>query len=257
MQPIEVFYHLYIPDNYYAVNWHWFVDQQLSAIRNSKLSDIATINIAITMPRWWNTLDGDTIIKNSNEWEVQAHEHILFDEKVREYINMRYPFVNIIDIRDISQPNIYEGQTLELLHKRCSEVDINVLYIHSKGVRKSGYACVANWREVLNYFCITQWAKCLKNLETSDVVGVSDKLSHDSILSGNFWWSKSSYIKTLPEPLDSTKYVKYDYQYPDQPNYRFAFEYWVLANSPKIYHIASTDTNHYRNYCFLENIETK
>jgi hypothetical protein len=205
------------------------------------------------MPRCWNLLDGDIITKNSNEWAVLDNDRMSFDSKVVEYISMRYPFAQIIDIRDSGQPNIYEGHTLKLLHDRCHAADINVLYMHSKGVRKSGNACVANWREILNHFCISEWKTCIKHLETADVVGVQDKIS-PTLMSGNFWWSKSSHIKTLPEPLDSTQYDDYTPNHPGQINYRFAFEKWVLVNSPSINYMVSTDTNHYRSYCFLENL---
>ena len=247
----EVFYHLYIPDNVYAGNWIWWVDQQLLLIRNSKLSNIAKINMAITMPKYWASIDGIYFIKNTKIPDQNIH--ISFENKVVEYINLRYPFVNILDIRDTGAPNIYEGHTLKLLHDRCQVADINVLYFHSKGVLNNGSASVANWREILNHFCISEWAECVGQLQQSDVVGLKES-SKLNIVSGNFWWANSNYIKTLPDPLASDKYMSATDCWPGQQSYRYSFEHWITVNNPHIHFIADTEVNHYRQYCFLEDV---
>jgi hypothetical protein len=250
MKPIEVFYHLYIPDSIHANNWVWYVDQQLSLIRNSKLSNIATINMAITMPKYWAAIDGVYFIKDTTE---DTLVNISFENKVLEYINLRYPFVNILDVRDTGAPNVYEGQTLKLLYDRCHAADIDVLYFHSKGISNNGLASVANWREILNYYCITQWANSVKHLQQVDVVGLKET-SELNILSGNFWWATSSYIKSLPDPITSEKYMTEANCWPGQRSYRYSFERWVTVNDPEIHFIAETGVNHYRKYCFLEDV---
>ena len=251
MKPIEVFYHLYIPDSIHAGNWIWWVDQQLLLIRNSKLSNIAKINMAITMPKYWVSMNNMHFIKDTEHWDELIH--MSFENKVTEYINLRYPFVNILNIRDTGDLNIYEGHTLKLLYDRCQEVDINVLYFHSKGVLNNGAASVANWREILNHFCITEWAECVGQLQQADVVGLKES-SKLNIVSGNFWWSNSAYIKSLPEPLASEKYMPAADCWPGRVSYRYSFENWITVNNPNIHFIAETGTNHYRQYCFLENV---
>lgn len=250
MRQIEVFYHLLIPPDARAVMWTWWVDQQLGLIRQSKLHDVATVNMSITMPYDWVETFGIFISENGTN-----SKHINFGEKVKEYIHMRYPFVNIVSIRHTGQPNIYEGQALQLLHDRCRYADIDVCYIHSKGIVNTNPA-TANWREILNHYMITEWPKCVTQLKTSDVVGVKDSKSIEyNTLSGNFWWSNSRYISSLPEPLQSDVYVTDDVNlHPMGSAYRYAFERWIMTNRPKISYIADTKTDHYETYCFLENM---
>ena len=129
----------------------------------------------------------------------------------------------------------------------------HALYIHSKGV-VSASASVSNWREILNHFCITEWPNCIKQLETADVVGIKDITTSNDIISGNFWWSKSSHIVKLLDPLDTSRYVTDVNLHPSGPAYRYGFEKWILQHSPKIHHLVDTATDHFDNYCFLENV---
>lgn len=248
MRQTEVFYHVLIPPDARAALWTWWIDQQLGLIKQSKLHDVAKINIAITMPADWVEMFGIYITKNSSD------QRINFGDKVREYINARYPFVNIIDIRGTWENNIYEGQTLSLIHKRCQEVDIDVLYIHSKGVINAN-ASTANWREILNHYHITEWTKCVKHLESVEVVAVKDPRTYGLLTSGNFWWSKSEHIRKLPDPLASNVYIPNKPEhYPNSPGYRYAFELWIMLNNPSIHYMVDTATDHYNSYCFLENL---
>jgi hypothetical protein len=43
--------------------------------------------------------------------------------------------------------------------------------------------------------------------------------------------------------------------YPTGHAYRYAFERWLLINKPKVAHIVDTKTDHYTNYCFVENLD--
>lgn len=255
MRPIEVFYHLLIPPDSRAALWHWWVDQQLGLIKRSKLSDVAKVKMCITMPVNWTELFGIEMWKHVPNYHW-GHPvvYLNFGEKVKEYITMRYPFVEIIDMRDTSEPNIYEGQTLRHIYNRCQQADIDVCYIHSKGVINAN-AATANWREILNHYMIEEWTKCVKHLETVNVVGVEDARTNGKITSGNFWWSKSEHIRNLPNPLESFAYL------PDQPDlhpwggsYRYAFEKWVMVNNSSVRYVVNTETDHYGSYCFLENL---
>jgi hypothetical protein len=250
MKPIEVFYHVFIPKDERASMWTWWIDQQLGLIKSSKLADIATVNIAVTAPKFWEAINGITFRENGTK-----NDGWNFGQKIQEYISTRYPFVNILDIRDISANN-YEGNTLKLLYDRCQIVDADILYIHSKGVI-SASPSVAAWREILNHYCINEWPRCIKMLETSDVVGIKDLKSQDFTVSGNFWWSKSSHIRTLYDPLDTSRYVEDPMLHPGAPAYRYGFEYWILHNQPTVNYIIDTETDHFDRYCFLEDLLKK
>lgn len=253
--PINIFYHLYIPDNYSSLNWSYIVDEQLSAIVNSKLADNANVYMAITMPMHWiSTMSGYKFVKNN---PCQVRQGITFEEKVREYINARYSFVEIVDMRDISHTNIYEGQTLKLLYDHCKTLKTNtaICYLHSKG-SSSGYGneAVGCWREILNHYIISEWKHCVTALDSYDVVGIKDLLTSDVTMSGNFWWTTSDYVNTLSDPLESNTWTTDEEKWPQSPLYRYAFEVWIMSNKPNFHYMIDTRTNHYYTYCFLETL---
>lgn len=243
MRSIEVFYHVYIPSDSRYTQWNWWIDQQLQLIQQSKLPNVATINMAITMPMHYGEVSPGTGIPfRINGLKTTS---IQFQEKVREYIDKRYPFVKIIDIRDTGDLNIFEGQTLKLLWDRCQTVDIDVLYLHSKGV-VSASPQVACWREILNYYCISEWPINISLLKKYDITGVQDLRSiENNTISGNFWWSKSSYIRKLPDPLLGNIHDRY------------SFEHWVMQSNPLVKYVVDTKTDHHDDYCFLENLKGK
>ena len=79
---------------------------------------------------------------------------------------------------------------------------VNILYIHTKGVLNKPYSY--EWRKYLEYFLIEKHVDCLNLLFNYDCVGVNMQLYDDigenkyrNHYSGNFWWSKSEYIKLL------------------------------------------------------------
>jgi hypothetical protein len=241
MRDIEVFCHLFIPPNESFRMWTWWIDEQIAIIKESKLCDIATINMAITMPKLWIT---------------DPNHPSYLSLLVVDYIKARYPFVKILDIRDTGETNIFEGQTLKFVHRACMERDIDVLYIHSKGYF-SNTAYVSSWRQILNHFTIREWPRCLKYLDRVDVVGIKDANSLEHAVSGNFWWSKSEYIRKLPEPIDSSLYHSHADFHPDGISYRYAFEEWISLKRPAVHHMVDTRTDHYKDYCFLERLTQK
>lgn len=258
MKKIEVFYHFYIPPDIRASNWSWWVDYQLSAIRKSKLSDVSVVNMVITMPDEWTTFFGSWYTKNGKDYarfEVPDDERLNFGGKVREYINARYPFVNILEIRSTERnSNLYEGITLDILYKRCQVDDIHVLYMNNKGISgTTSSPATLNWLEALTYFFTERWAFCINKLDDYDMIGMKDGgASNEKVFSGNFWWARSEYIRKLPEPLDSTTYMQgYSEIGPGQKHYRYSFEHWPVAGQPNAYYF-DTKTNHYNEYFFLE-----
>ena len=87
------------------------------------------------------------------------------------------------------------------------------------------------------YFLVEKHEECIHQLnEGYDTVGCNYHLSrhqHPDHYSGNFWWSKSSYINKL-HLLDETNVDK-----------SYA-EFWLFTSKPKYYTIHSSgDTNHY------------
>jgi len=123
-------------------------------------------------------------------------------------------YINILWSSDLK---LYETCTINKIWYDSQEEEFNILYIHSKGVsHNKSETMITNWVEYLTYFNIDRYENCLYYLKDNDVVGVN--ISNYIMLhySGNFWWSKSSYIK------QSTQYcVHYTYNAP---------EYWITLS---------------------------
>lgn len=249
MKPIYVFYHFFIPDDLRATSWSWCLDEQMKLIKQSGLDKVAKVKMCINMPMLWNALM-DMPFTKSKEVTVP----ISFAEKVQEYIHDRYPFIQIVSIRDNARPNIYEGLTLHELHKIALKEDANILYFNNKGA-VSNSSSVGCWRQILNHFCITEWEKRIKELEENDVVGLADAKTENFTMSGNFWWSKSEYIRKLPQPLN-TEYLSETNFHMFGPSYRYAFEKWIMiGEDAKIHYAFDTKTDHYKECLFLEDIK--
>ena len=94
----------------------------------------------------------------------------------------------------------YESLCLNDMRKWCESNDSKVLYIHSKGVSRSGseYENVWEWRKMMEYFLIENWRECVAALDKHDTVGCNvSSCGFGKHYSGNFWWSKSSYLSRL------------------------------------------------------------
>jgi hypothetical protein len=104
----------------------------------------------------------------------------------------------------------YERLCLTSLYKNAinNKDSFNVFYFHTKGVSRPGNECVQNWRRKLEEKLMSNYLECLNFLKEYDVLGCylanqgnDAKITaetHKYHFSGNFWWSKSDYIKRLP-----------------------------------------------------------
>ena len=234
MKQLTVFYHLFIPNT--AGTWVWWVDEQLGLIKESGLADKAKVKMCITMPLG---LIGQ--IKKDNSVYVEKS----YTDVVLEYISSHYPFVEILDLRDLSiQPNVFEGQTLKEVYSHSIKNDGYVLYIHNKGVTENFYNTWGvfgedhRWRRYMQKHCISRWEECVSKLDEGyDCVG-ANYYKDFYPFAGNFWWATTEHIKKLGDPLDADKY----YNNNSPTNYRYAFELWIGTKEPKIYYMDVRET---------------
>jgi hypothetical protein len=163
-----------------------------------------------------------------------------------------------ITSEDISR---FEFPGLKLLWDDSETSEGYMLYIHTKGVSRSGDKRILDWVNYLTFFNITEWRKRITDLEVVDCTGVNlegdfSSLSTDPSTwgqiispgkqviapmhySGNFWWSKSDYIKKLPDPykwLPDNDYFKW----------RIMAEMWVCQLNGKFRSAWNSKVNHYR-----------
>ena len=146
-----------------------------------------------------------------------------------------------------------EGElpTLGALWNKTKNDDFNVLYMHTKGVSRQprlmfapnikqlyrlvrGYFIYNNiiaWRNYMEHFNVFCWKDCCELLKLFDAVGV-EWLNAGTLFdgkpvlyghfSGNFWWSKSEYIRTLQNVSDV--------DIGECDDVRMKAEYWLGSN---------------------------
>ncbi len=163
---VHVYYHIYAIDGVEEI-----IKEQLNLIKNN-FDFPYTLNVGIS-------------IANKN----QSISHIL---KMVD---------NVRDIRAMGN----EFTTLELIEKdkeKFGDSDY-ILYIHTKGASKQldiNFKNIISWRHLMNYFNIEKVKDVFKLFERTDfntygvLLGRAGKWT---IYSGNFWWMRGDYAKTI------------------------------------------------------------
>jgi hypothetical protein len=163
---VHIYYHVYAIEGVESI-----IDEQLNLIK-SNFNFPYVLNVGIS-------------IANEN----QPISHIL--EK----------FNKVRDIR--AKGN--EFVTLDLIQKdrdKFGDSDY-ILYLHTKGASKQDtevYTNISSWRHVMNYFNLEKCKSVINLFEKTNyntygiLFGTAGKCK---LYSGNFWWAKASYIKSI------------------------------------------------------------
>lgn len=163
---VHIYYHIYAIDGVESI-----IDEQLSLIK-SHFKFPYILNVGISLAE-----------------ENVSIVHILdkFD-KVRDVRAKGHEFV-----------------TLDLIEKDkqlFGDSDY-ILYLHTKGASKqydTKYSNIISWRHVMNYFNIEKVSNVFKLFEKTDfnTYGILyGEIGKGKLYSGNFWWMKSDYAKTI------------------------------------------------------------
>ncbi len=121
----------------------------------------------------------------------------------------------------------FEFPTLEKIYNLSLIEDFYCYYLHTKGVSidENNYTrygnkplqyiktCVGEWREYMEYFLLEQHEQCMCELKYSDAVGCFISEEPVKHFTGNFWWSKSEYIKKLNSIEDLNKLDRYQAEF--------------------------------------------
>jgi hypothetical protein len=160
---VHIYYHVYAIDGVESI-----IDEQLNLIKNHfDFPYILNVGISIA-----NTNDSTTYIIEK--------------------------FKNVRDVRAMGN----EFTTLELIEKdkqKFGDSDY-ILYIHTKGASKQYSENIISWRHLMNYFNIEKVKNVFKLFEKTNynTYGVLlGSAGNWTIYSGNFWWMKGSYAKTI------------------------------------------------------------
>jgi hypothetical protein len=108
---------------------------------------------------------------------------------------------NVSNLRDVRAKG-NEFVTLDLIEKDVDKFGDSdyILYLHTKGASKQDNQNVISWRQLMNYFNIEKYKNIFKIFEKTEyntygvLLGIAGKWR---LYSGNFWWAKASYLKTI------------------------------------------------------------
>ncbi len=188
-----------------------------------------------------------TILTHKNRWESITNElmghlkesQLLGNTKLftKVYLGPEaIEFTNRIrkNIKTVSAGanlRLYEGPTLRELWEKCNETDkeFYVYYFHTKGVSYPPNPKSERWRHLMASAIILDWRKCVAALDSGEVTyGMLRKHTRPRY-SGNFWWAKASYIRTLEKPKK-------------RPRSRGYFENWLSPPPKKFKQIPNANT---------------
>jgi hypothetical protein len=124
----------------------------------------------------------------------------------------------------------FEFPTIDLLRQHCADNDGAVLYIHTKGVVRSGPS-IDDWRAAMLYWMVERWRECVdKLIKGYDAVGYTRCERPVPHFQGNFWWAKCAHVRTLGDPRDIRFIPSVSNQGP-----RHKAEFWILSKPGRFY----------------------
>ena len=135
---------------------------------------------------------------------------------------------NLILIK--TKENLFEKYAINNYKQYITEIEYYLYYFHTKGLKNKDDPSIhifSSRRQLLNYYTLIQYNINIKLLKDYDAVGCSLHLYPKKHFSGNFWWSKSSYLQKLGNIND--KYL--------------SPEMYILSNDDCKYVSLANDTN--------------
>ena len=218
MKPMSVFYHIWSPAQ--TQLWQFIVDEQLKRLYRHGIHVHADMYCAISGP---------------------------LAERIADYVRL-YDWIHILEVSPDDQE--YEGLTLKKLyeHVLTEKEKQAVMYFHTKGIsHMSGHSSlckvpginndrmfksVNSWRHQMEWGVIDQWREALEKLNDHHVAGVNYCINPWPHMSGNFWWARADYVRTLAHPTLG--------HYQQDPGdfgviERMKYEKWIGTGQPRCF----------------------
>jgi hypothetical protein len=199
---------------YATHNWRSVLEEQLAYVNSSGLGG-RTKQITIV------------ILSNSSQ-KIAVPNH---------YFNsLEIHVITPLDVDNGLHPyDLAESATLRLIHSAANQLESNeetlFWYIHGKGVTRyhdNSYPNAANFRRLCESVVIGQYGKCIHTL-SSENIDVCGPLLNSTYawphFSGNFWWARGSYLRTLAHPFVYAG----EFVYQEKLPIRWAAEAWLLS----------------------------
>lgn len=88
------------------------------------------------------------------------------------------------------------------------------------------------WRKYMEYFIFSKYKDCIDALDAHDICGVHWRDKPFPHFSGNFWWARNDYIRTLRHPTEFRK-MHEDYR-DEMGSNRSIAEFWIGSGRPRV-----------------------
>ena len=206
-----------------------------------------------------------------NDWKRIVYEQVTSLKKTELYALLNKIYVCVItnkndDIHYLTDlfpgkfeiviqsedPKNYELPILRYIYEKSQCEDFLCFYFHTKGVsiseknRKGG---IESWRLLMEYFIFEKYNLAINTLQNGySCYGVFQRFdaynyfmlqnfNGNNYFAGNFWWTTSKYVATLPDPEPEVV----------NDRYRFFAENWIgfsSENKPFCAYNSSVDIYH-------------
>lgn len=195
-----IYYHLYLPDEHAA--WSNYLLEQYKMCEDHGLIDAAEKFYLVVVGKPANVALAKGLASSlSNKIEVVEFEDRFKGDNDLHSLDS--------DLYGRNTRPITEYATLQLIYDHALREDAHFLYMHAKGVtsyerhlRAGKFNEFKNyfyWRKFLEWAVVERWQECNRLLENHDVVSANYAPWPMKHFSGNYWWSKSEYICTIPD----------------------------------------------------------
>lgn len=205
---VRVYYHIYAVDGVESI-----IDEQLSLLqKNFNFNFNLNVGIACTgenknISNVIKTLNKNITNYTIRDVRIKASEFTTLDSMLDD--------INLIKNNDF------------------------IFYFHTKGASKmydSNYNCIEDWRKLMMYFNVER-VKDVFNIFSRTQYNtfgcLLDSLPSGQFYSGNFWWAKGEYIKTLN--LENVKRSRFNAE----------LQFIQKGENWKPYSIYNSNINHY------------
>ena len=172
----------------------------------------------IDLPGWYDiTREQLTKLAASGLLEnCELHINLNYNEQSFDQLKAEWPQANIHWHFKENVKEDYEHPTAILMkeHADATDQEFYILYMHQKGITyvgKENEEPVAQWRWLMDYWCIERWQDCVAALDHGyDTAGVNYVERHKGLgphYSGTQSWVKASFLRTcrplvLPSTID-------------------------------------------------------
>ena len=161
----------------------------------------------------------DILVKVQSSGLIRELDSVLvFNYGYSLSVQLQSRYSDVIFMNVYHDTSNFEIPTLRLIHQLAKKFlkgnddddnhyDTHILYLHTKGVSyKEIYPQIEDWRNMMLYFLVERYKSCYHLLASDEIdcIGNNFKSVPRKLFSGNFWWSKASYLSQLPELIYGT-----------------------------------------------------